>query len=42
MKLKTLFKIIIINLIIFSLIGSKSYSKPIPPGQERAMFQLIY
>ena len=35
MKLKTLFKIIIINLIIFSLIVSKSYSKPIPPGSGK-------
>ena len=35
MKLKIFFKIIIINLIIFSLIVSKSYSKPIPPGSGK-------
>ena len=35
MKLKIFFKIIIINLILFSLIVSKSYSKPIPPGSGK-------
>ena len=35
MKIKNLFKIIIINLILFSLAGSKSFTKPIPPGSGK-------
>ena len=35
MKIKNLFKIIIINLILFSLAVSKSFTKPIPPGSGK-------